>query len=302
MNGIREVLSRRLFLTSLGITGLGIFNPALAGQIVDAAGIATNLSAPRRIVSIGSASTEILVELGLAERIVAIDSTSKGVMAEGKVPEIGYIRALAAEGILAQSPDLIVATMDSGPKEVIEILRASKVPLIQLAIEPSVSAILSKIELLGTALDVKDQAKRVAERVAAEADALAKKIALTQTKPKALFVLGMANNRITVGGKGTAAHAVLEMSGATNIAAELSGYKPFSPEIVVSNPPDVIVLMSNANHEASIEKVLTNAALAATPAGKARAIIPVDGSELLSFGPRTVFASTALAKILHPNG
>jgi iron complex transport system substrate-binding protein len=294
-----RAFTRRAFLAFAGLLVLPLSNAALAGEVVDAAGLKIAASAPKRIVSIGSASTEILVELGFSERIVAVDTTSQGVIADGHAPDIGYMRALAAEGILAQSPDLIVATMDSGPKEVIETLRASGVPLLQLPIEPTIDSIIAKISMLGSLLDVQAKADALVAQVRKQADELSQTANGASSKPKALFILSMANNRMTVGGKGTAANAVLELAGATNIANDVEGYKPFSPELVVANPPDVIVIMTNQGHGALAAKVMENEALAATPAAKNKALFPVDGAALLSFGTRTLHAASALAKTIH---
>lgn len=294
-----NTFTRRAFLAFAGLLVLPLSNRTLAGQVVDAAGLKVIANGPKRIVSIGSASTEILVELGFADRIVAIDTTSRGVIADGHAPDIGYMRALAAEGILAQTPDLIVATMDSGPKEVIETLRASGVPLLLLPVTPTIDSIIAKINMLGSLLDVQARADALSAQVKQQAADLSQMTASASSKPKALFMLSMSNNRMTVGGKGTAADAVLALAGATNIAGEIEGYKPFSPEIVVTNPPDVIVIMTNQGHDAMAAKVLENEALAATPAAKNKALFPVDGAALLSFGTRTLHTVSALAKTIH---
>ena len=294
-----QSFTRRALLAFAGLAVWPLSNPTLAGEVVDAAGLKVVANAPKRIVSIGSASTEILVELGFSDRIVAVDTTSEGVIADGHAPDIGYMRALAAEGILAQSPDLIIATMDSGPKEVIETLRASGVPLLQLPVTPTIDSIIAKINMLGSLLDVQAKADDLSGLVKNQAADLSQMAASTRKKPKALFMLSMSNNRMTVGGKGTAADAVLTLAGATNIAGDIEGYKPFSPEIVVTNPPDVIVIMTNQGHDAMAAKVLENEALAATPAAKNKALFPVDGAALLSFGTRTLHAASALAKTIH---
>ncbi|MFT3670622.1 heme/hemin ABC transporter substrate-binding protein [Aestuariivirga sp.] len=299
MSGFTIPFSRRRLLACATVL-MAPNGMAAAGEIVDAAGHMAKSSHPKRIVSIGSAATEILVELGFADRIVAIDTTSRGVLPEGQAPDIGYMRALAAEGILAQTPDLIVATLDSGPKEVIDSLRASGIPLALLPVEPTVDGILSKINLLGTLLDVRTKADDLAKRVRAQAQDLTTRAATTSSKPKALFVLGTATDRFTVGGAGTAADSVLQMAGAYNIAHGISGYKQLSPEIVAADPPDVIVLMVTDPRQASPESILTNPALAATPASQNRSVILVDGAALLSFGTRTLVQAGKLADALHP--
>jgi iron complex transport system substrate-binding protein len=99
-----RAFTRRTLLALAGFSFLPPVDQVLAGEVVDAAGLKIVASAPKRIVSIGSASTEILVELGFSDRIVAIDTTSQGVITDGHAPDIGYMRALAAEGIASATP------------------------------------------------------------------------------------------------------------------------------------------------------------------------------------------------------
>ncbi|MGJ0533075.1 hypothetical protein HUN39_15415 [Methylocystis sp. FS] len=57
---------------------------------------------PNRIVAIGGAVTEILYALGQQNRIAAIDATSQfPPEALKKKPNVGYFRALSAEGVLS---------------------------------------------------------------------------------------------------------------------------------------------------------------------------------------------------------
>jgi iron complex transport system substrate-binding protein len=292
-------LSRRSAL-ALGIaTSTACSVAAIAAGINDAAGFSAEVKNPQRILTIGNAVTEIVFALGMGDKIVAVDTTSKSVPGAEKLPDIGYMRALSAEGILAQAPDLILATIDSGPKEVIATLRQSKVPVVQLPIEPTVDGILHKIDLVGTLLDHHAGAKAVSDKIRAQAEALKQLTDTTPKRPKTLFILGMGGGKITAGGKGTAADAILGLVGAENAASGLSGYNGISPEILIADPPDAIIVMANEGHEASMTRVKENPMLAETPAGKSGAIYAVDGAALLGFGTRSLDAASVLAKQLH---
>jgi iron complex transport system substrate-binding protein len=83
-----------------------------------------------RVVSIGGAVTEVVAALGAADRLVAIDSTSRYPASLRGLPDIGYMRHLAAEPILALEPTLILAVADSGPVTALAQLKASGVPLV----------------------------------------------------------------------------------------------------------------------------------------------------------------------------
>jgi iron complex transport system substrate-binding protein len=85
---------------------------------------------PARIVTAGSAVTEIAVALGLAPQLVAVDTSSKHLEETRDKPDIGYVRSLGAEGILSQQPDLVLVTGEAGPPPVLEQIRAAGVELV----------------------------------------------------------------------------------------------------------------------------------------------------------------------------
>ena len=70
------------------------------------------LAAPARIVSLGGAVTEIVVALGAQEQLVARDSTSTFPPSVATLPDVGYVRALSPEGVLALGPELILAVLN----------------------------------------------------------------------------------------------------------------------------------------------------------------------------------------------
>ncbi|MFP3787446.1 ABC transporter substrate-binding protein, partial [Burkholderia sp. SIMBA_024] len=61
-------------------------------------------AAAERIVSIGGDVTEIAFALGAGDEIIARDSTSLQPEAVKPLPDVGYMRQLNAEGILALKP------------------------------------------------------------------------------------------------------------------------------------------------------------------------------------------------------
>src|SRR6478752_3765983 len=57
-----------------------------------------------RLVSVGGDVTEIIYALGEENRLIARDSTSIYPEAASKLPDVGYMRALSPEGVLAVKP------------------------------------------------------------------------------------------------------------------------------------------------------------------------------------------------------
>ena len=71
-----------------------------------------------RILSIGGDVTEILYALKAQGKIIAVDSTSQfPAEALKEKPNVGYLRALSAEGVLSTNPSVIIASKDAGPPD-----------------------------------------------------------------------------------------------------------------------------------------------------------------------------------------
>ena len=67
-------------------------------------------AAVERLVTLGGDVTEIVYALDAEQSLVARDSTSSWPPAAQKLPDVGYLRQLNAEGILALRPQLVLAS------------------------------------------------------------------------------------------------------------------------------------------------------------------------------------------------
>lgn len=250
----------------------------------------------QRIVSIGGTITEILYDLGAQDRIVARDSTSFYPADANSKPDVGYMRQLSAEGILGQKPDLILMEEGSGPPPVLEILKASEVPMVVVPTPPEADKIGQKIRDIGTAVGLSDKADVLAAKTEEGLKAVAADVArITGDKKKVLFVLSVSNGRLMAGGADTEAGAIIAMAGGINAAPTINGYKPLSDEAVIAAAPDVILTMSRGSHAITPEQMFALPAMQTTPAAASKALVAMDGLMLLGFGPRTPEAVRMLA-------
>lgn len=261
-----------------------------------------SLPKANRIVVAGGTITEILFALGQGDRVAAVDTTSAFPPEARAKPQIGYMRALSAEGILSQKPDLILVEQGAGPTDALAIIEASSIPVVTIDAPPEADAIPAKIESVGRAVGVEAAAADLAAKVRRDIGALKAEIAAVREKPKrVLFALSLANGRITAGGAGTAADAIIRLAGGVNAAAAVNGYKPLSDEDVLAASPDVLLVMNNGGHAIAEDAAFALPALKGTPAAAAGAYVTMDGLYLLGFGPRTAAAGRDLARALYPD-
>ena len=106
---------------------------------------------PPRLVTAGSAVTEIAAALGLAPQIVAVDTSGKEIEGMGDKPDVGYVRMLGAEGILSQKPDLVLVSGEAGPPPVLEQIRAAGVEVVVVPNGNSLDSIDDKIRAVAAA-------------------------------------------------------------------------------------------------------------------------------------------------------
>lgn len=253
------------------------------------------------IVSVGGAITEILFALDQEHRILAVDSTSAHPPATQSLPNVGYLRQLAAEPILALEPGLVIALSDAGPPSSLEMIRRAGVPVIVVPQQPLPEGVQRKIELVSDAVGVPDRGRALAERIGAEMARLSEAIARREDTPSVLFLLSVGGGAPLVAGRETTAASIIALAGGRNAIDGFEGYRPLNPEAAVAAAPEV-VLVTTATLEAlgGAEAILSRPYLAHAPAAATGRLIAMDGLLLLGFGPRIGAATRALASAIHP--
>ena len=255
-----------------------------------------------RIVSIGGAVTETIYALGLEGRIVGVDTTSLyPPEALKRAPNVGYMRALSAEGILSLKPSLVIAIDGSGPPAALKLVSETGVPLTMVNDDPSPDGVAAKIEAIGKMLGADEKAVTLASETRARFALVEHMRPQTPKPPRVLFILSLQNGRPMVGGRGTAADAMIRLAGGANAAEDIEGYKPMTDEGIIAAAPDVILKMNNGNMVGAPDDIFSLPAFAATPAAANRALIAMDGLYLLGFGLRSPDAVRELMADLYPS-
>ncbi len=255
-----------------------------------------------RVVALGGSVTEIIYALGEEERLIARDTTSVYPQAATALPDVGYMRALSAEGVLSVEPTLILAEEGAGPPEVVDILESARIPFVTIPDDYSPDGILAKIEAVGAALEVEEKAQTLRNAVAADLNAATDETEALANggEKRVLFILSLQDGRVMASGTQTAAYGIIEMAGAQNAVTSFTGYKPLTDEALAAAAPDAILMMDRTgDHAASNEDLFAIPALSLTPAAQSEAVIRMNGLYLLGFGPRTAEAARDLSVALY---
>lgn len=261
-------------------------------------------SAPERVIVLGGSLTEIVFALGQEDRLAGVDDTSFYPPAANALPKVGYFRRLSAEGVLSLSPDLIIADAVAGPPTAIEQIASAGV---RIEIAPEIAGfdgVLAKVRFLGGLFGVEAEAERLATKLAAEMEAadaeIAELSAAFEAPPRVIVVLSAQGGGLVAAGEDTAAAEMLAIVGAENATGGYRGYRPLSAEAAVAAAPDAIIAPIHAIEAiGGVDALLARPEIAATPAGRDRRVIVMDGLLLLGFGPRTPQGARDLAAALY---
>lgn len=201
-------------------------------------------NAPRAadgIVSLSPAATDLLIQLGLTDRIVGVSAYEADPTVKARLPVVGDYERIDWEKIAQLKPrHLIVQGQPQRlPEGLKERCQAAGVELINIQIDrlDDISAAASSIaQTLGL-----DEARPVVlRRMQNELDALA-----TTGKTPALILL--SENGKFVAGKDTFLDDLLTRAGGVNVI-KASGYPTIDQELLLTLQPEVIfILLPGAN-------------------------------------------------------
>ena len=234
-----------------------------------------------RLIAIDGAITEIIYQLNAADNLVAVDSTSKHPKAATQLPNVGYMRALSAEGILSLKPTQIITTSAAGPKPVIEQLKQSGVDIAVIDQPYTVEGTQQKIAALGQLLNREQEAQALIQTMQKAIDKSLANVPTNKEPLTALFFLGMRGNQLMAAGQGTQADAMLAITGIKNAGDSFNSYKPLSKEAVLNINPDIIIISQHNAFDLDVKNQFSF-----TSAFKNDRILVGKSEDLLGFGPR----------------
>ncbi|MCA3261337.1 MAG: ABC transporter substrate-binding protein [Telmatospirillum sp.] len=255
----------------------------------------------QRIVVAGSGLTEIVHALGAGDRLVGVDTTSLFPARAGELPQIGYLRALSAEGILSLRPNLLLATEDAGPPAVLQQLSSAGLEVLRAREGFEPEAVAARIEMVGRALGKESEAAALQATLLADIARVQAALPVAGPKPRVLFLLAAGSAVPMVSGRDTAASAMIVAAGGVNAVDAYRGYKPLTPEAIALAAPDFVLtteqsLVALGGREA----LLRLPAFAVLARSGGLRVLSYDAVYLLGFGPRTAHALRDLAAAIHP--
>lgn len=237
-----------------------------------------------RIISLNGTITEILVNLGLEDQIVATDITSMYPKSlKGKVKQLGHTRGITIEPVLAEKPTLIFSTEKGIPEKLKTQLEDAKIKVSYYKADKSVEGAKQLIKSIAKDLNKEEEAKKMI----AEIDKDLQGVKEITKKPKVMFIYARGSGTLLVAGTDTPTEKMIALSGGVNAVTEYKEYKPLTTEAVIAANPDVLLFFTSGLQSLGGAEGLSKiTALTKTTAVKKKQVITMDGLFLTGFGPR----------------
>jgi iron complex transport system substrate-binding protein len=247
-----------------------------------------------RVVVLANGVAEIMNSLNARSILIGRDiSSTEEALAD--IPVVTSGHQVLSEQVIALKPDLVIVDASTGPKSAIDQIKAAGINVVQTPESWTLADISSKVAAVASAIGARQQGELLNRAIAAEIQT-----STLPSKPRIAFLYLRGTSSIyLMGGPGSGADSLISAIGAVDVGAQSLEY-PFNTmtaeALATLNPNVIIVMTKGLQSVGGLPGLLKLPGVAQTQAGKSGAIIDVDDSLLLSFGPRTPSLVTSLAE------
>jgi iron complex transport system substrate-binding protein len=246
-----------------------------------------------RVVVLANGVAEIMNALNAKSILVGRDISST----ESELKDIPIVTSghqVLSEKVIALKPDLVIIDASTGPKSALDQIKSVGIKIVQTPESWTLSDIPIKVAAVATAIGSPQQGDQLNAAFTSQL-----KTSKIPSNPRIAFLYLRGTSSVyLIGGKGSGADSLISAIGATDIGAQSlpNPFNTMTAESLATLNPDVIIVMSKGLQSVGgISGLLKLPGVAQTQAGKNQAVIDVDDSLLLSFGPRTPALVQALA-------
>jgi iron complex transport system substrate-binding protein len=253
---------------------------------------------PKRIVSLTAGTTEILFALGVADRVVAIDSASDYPAQALPLPKVADFGTLDAEKVVGLGADLVIAGGNgSTPPAAVAKLRGLGIPVV--VVYPStVDGVLGNLRLLGQSVGQTGLSVRLADSMKAEMNGLAEAVS-GMSRPRTFYEVDATREIYGPADRSFLAEMV-RLAGGDPVTSGSSDNFQISLERLIAADPQVIVL-GDAAFGASPDVVRKRTGWSVMTAVRDGDVRPVDDKLVTRPGPRLAAGLRSLILAIHPD-
>lgn len=211
-----------------------------------------------RIISTAPSNTEVLVELGLADKLVAVDKYSADIPGLPKGIELIDFSNPDPEAIVALDPDMIIASghnKTGNSEDPFKVVKEAGISVAYIPSSDSIQGIYDDIMFIADITNTKDKGQKIVDNMKSQVAEIEKIGKTIKDKKTVYFEIGPAPNLYSFG-NGTFLNEMIELVGGENIFKDQNGWISPSAESVIEKNPDVII--TNVNYVPDAVKEIKN--------------------------------------------
>ena len=247
-----------------------------------------------RVVVLANGVAEIMNSLNAKALIVGRDLSSSEKALED-IPLVTSGHQVIPEKVIALKPDLVIIDASTGPQSAIDQIRSAGIRVEQTPESWNLADISLKVQAVANVIGAPQQGELLNQAI--ESAIVNSKLS---SKPRIAFLYLRGTSSIyLIGGEGSGADSLISAIGGIDVGATAlpRPFNTLTAESLATLNPDVIIVMTKGLESVGgISGLLKLPGVAQTEAGKKQAVIDVDDSLLLSFGPRTPSLVQVLAE------
>ena len=256
-----------------------------------------------RIISTAPSNTEVLVGLGLADKLVMVDTYSVDTV-EGLPEDVLSVnfREPDAEALISADPDLMIVSGHNrtGDEDPYKLVKEAGICVAYIPSSNSVEGILEDMRFIGALTGANEEAEQMVSDFQAQVDEI-RAIGDTVTEKKTVYFEIGSGSSLYSFGKGTFLNEFVELVGAANIFGEEEGWISPSPEAILAANPDVIITNEDYMGEEAVNAILNRDGWDAVKAVQNGEVYLVDSDESSRASQNSIKALRAIAKAIYPD-
>ncbi|MDR1576300.1 MAG: ABC transporter substrate-binding protein [Treponema sp.] len=216
-------------------------------ELLDRAGIKVTVGPVNRIISTAPSNTEIIVDLGMADKLVAVDRWSVDVEGlPGGLPTLDFFYP-DAEVIVGLEPDLILANGHNATgtgEDPFRLLREMGVPVAYISMSKSINDIYEDIAFVADLLQTQKKGRELIDSMRTQIEEIARTARDLEHRKSVYFEISPAPEIFTFG-KDSYLNDMISIIGAENIFGNDDWIVSPGAEAIIDRNPDVI--LTNVN-------------------------------------------------------
>ena len=254
-----------------------------------------------KIISTAPSNTEVLMALGLGDKLVAIDKYSTDI--EGintELPQIDFLNP-DAETIIGLEPDIVIASghnKTGSAEDPFKAISEAGIPVVYIPSSDSIDGIYKDIEFIADVVNERSKGKEIVDDMKAQVEEI-KAIGDTITDKKSVYFEISPAPYLSSFGKSTFLNEMIEIIGAKNIFENEEGWVSPTAEAIIDANPDVII--TNAGYmENPTEEIKSRDAWENINAIKNNEVYLVDQNASSRPSQNVIKALEQMAKAVYP--